>query len=361
VRPRIGRCYNQLGRHDEALTTLEPLTAPAFERGVALAELTDNAAAEREFRGLLLASPDHRPALRRLARILRREGRMEDLAALCEELHSIGVGNAMLLYVWGEALALTGRPDRARALLFNRPRVAELQLPLPDGFSDHATYNAALADELLSNPHGLGSFPEHEPSRGSRRLHALFAGERPQLLRSLLDALQRLAAEWLPARYREFDPWYDARPARARLTAWGLIQSGSNFEEWHLHPTAWLSGVYYIRVPHSVTAAGEGPGCIEFGPPATLQRALPDYMPNWRYAPREGSLLLAPSHYAHRTIPNGADGYRISFAFDVVPERAGDAEEDRLRPCDTRERVKRPCGARSRTSGRPHRDRPAGS
>ena len=33
----------------------------------------------------------------------------------------------------------------------------------------------------------------------------------------------------------------------------------------------------------------------------------------------EGQLLLAPSHYAHRTIPSKIDRHRISFAFDVVP------------------------------------------
>jgi hypothetical protein len=31
-------------------------------------------------------------------------------------------------------------------------------------------------------------------------------------------------------------------------------------------------------------------------------------------------LILAPSHYHHRTIPNGLDEYRVSFAFGVVPD-----------------------------------------
>jgi hypothetical protein len=75
-----------------------------------------------------------------------------------------------------------------------------------------------------------------------------------------------------------------------------------------------------VKVPGCVSAAGAGRGCIEFGPPTALARARPGYVPVHRHAPREGHLLLAPSHYAHRTIPTGVDDYRISLAFDVVPE-----------------------------------------
>ena len=80
-----------------------------------------------------------------------------------------------------------------------------------------------------------------------------------------------------------------------------------------------MSGVYYVQVPACVSAGGAGPGCIEFGPPTALARGEPGFVPVQRHEPREGRLLLAPSHYAHRTIPTGAAEHRISFAFDVVP------------------------------------------
>jgi hypothetical protein len=56
---------------------------------------------------------------------------------------------------------------------------------------------------------------------------------------------------------------------------------------------------------------------------------MPGFIPPLRHAPREGTFLLAPSHYAHRTIPTGADEYRISFAFDVVPGGSGEVEDGR--------------------------------
>jgi hypothetical protein len=99
-----------------------------------------------------------------------------------------------------------------------------------------------------------------------------------------------------------------------------LIQKGDAFEEWHLHRGGWLSGVYYVRVPSAVSEEGDGPGCIEFGPPVKLAEQFRTFAPRLRVAPREGMLLISPSHYLHRTIPTGAEEYRISFAFDVVPE-----------------------------------------
>lgn len=323
ARVRLARCFNMLGRHKEALNTLSGLDSPEYQRGEAFLGLGLETEAETEFRALLEVDPFHSHACRRMSKLLRRAGRIEALLRLCEQLHGRGALHAQLLYVWGTALALAGKLEEARSVLLDRARVAELALPVPEGFADIASFNRALTEEILTNPFRLSEFPaEEEANRGSSRVHALFSGERPELIRLLMDSIQDLVAHYAPPRAGDFDPWTDARPANAHLKAWGLIQRGSEYEEWHSHPGGWLSGVYYVRVPQSVSAEGEGRGCIEFGPPPPVARALPDFLPPLRHAPREGFLLLAPSHYAHRTIPSGADEYRISFAFDVVPEAA---------------------------------------
>jgi tetratricopeptide (TPR) repeat protein len=321
VRVRLARCLNALRQPDAAIEILSAIETPEFERAMAYAGLGLEAEAEREFRALLAADPRHMRALRHLGKMLRRQGRTEELLNLCEGVSARGVGHAQLLYTWGTALALAGRDEEASAILFDRDRVVEIALPVPGGFADITEFNAALAEEILTNPFRLSDFPpEDEANRGSSRVHALFAGRRPELVRALLDSLQKQVEAHAPARRGAFDPWADARPEAAHLKAWGLIQRGDDYEEWHSHPGGWLSGVYYVRVPSAVSAEGAGPGCIEFGPPTALQRALPSYVEPWRYVPRAGHLLLAPSHYAHRTIPTGTDEYRLSFAFDVVPD-----------------------------------------
>jgi len=106
-------------------------------------------------------------------------------------------------------------------------------------------------------------------------------------------------------------------PMAAHLHPWGLIQRGGAYEDWHTHRGGWLSGVYYLRIPEGLSVER---GCIEFGPPPSLGGRLDNVIVSRRYPPAEGMLILAPSHYHHRTIPSGLDEYRVSFAFDVVSD-----------------------------------------
>ena len=47
-----------------------------------------------------------------------------------------------------------------------------------------------------------------------------------------------------------------------------VLESGGQ-QSAHIHPQAWLSGVYYVKVPASVAAADAGQeGWIEFGRPS---------------------------------------------------------------------------------------------
>lgn len=326
LRSRLARCRNALGQHQEALAVgAEPGdTHSQYQRALALDSLSRGDEAERAFRAILDQNPHHRQSCRKLCRLLRRSGREEEMLAVCEGLAARGAAHAQLFYDWGIAAALTGDASRARALLLNPARIAEVSMPIPKGFADIAAFNAALADEILGNPHWISEFGHgEEANRGSVRVERLFAGKRPAMMRQLLASLQRIAEGYAAAPAGPFDPWLDARPQEAHLRAWGLIQRRAEHEEWHIHRGGWLSGVYYVRVPEGISSQGDGCGCIEFGPPRPLGRALPGLIPTRRFTPRAGKLILAPSHYSHRTIPSGVDDYRISFAFDVVPEAQG--------------------------------------
>jgi tetratricopeptide (TPR) repeat protein len=318
---RLPGCYNVLGLHDKALAALSAVPKPHRERGVAYEALGRLAEAEAEFRAVLELEPSDRVAGRKLCRMLRRSGRWAELLSTCEELHRRGVGHTQLLSDWGTALALAGDWERARAILFDERRVARLELPVPEGWSDISAFNRDLARELLANPHPVTEVPTAESAnRGSARIHSLLAGPRPNIIVALLRSLERLVAAYAPARYDGFDPWLDARPSSAHLQPWGLLQRDTDYEELHIHRDGWLSGVYYVQIPKEVTADGDGRGCIEFGPPRAVSEHDEGAIPARRFEPREGTLLLAPSHYPHRTIPTGVSEERISFAFDVVPD-----------------------------------------
>jgi tetratricopeptide (TPR) repeat protein len=320
IKGLLASCFNVGGDHQRALDILAEEGEAHQERGIALAGLGRSAEAQGEFQAVLEADPDNRQACRRLCKALRAAGRFRELLDTCEALAARGVCHTQLLYDWGIALALNGEDDRARAILFDPARVVRRNLPAPEGWAEPHSFNAAFADELLASPYWLTDFSTEEAAnRGSSRLHTLLAGRRPELVRALLARLQEAVDGLDIAPKAAFDPWAAARPHAARLQAWGLIQRGGDHEEWHLHRDGWVSGVYYVRVPTVVTAEGRGRGCIEFGPPGALAKLRPDFTGSLRIAPSEGMLLLAPSHYPHRTIPTGTDDHRISFAFDVAP------------------------------------------
>jgi uncharacterized protein (TIGR02466 family) len=114
-------------------------------------------------------------------------------------------------------------------------------------------------------------------------------------------------------------PGLGPAPAAWSLRAWGTVLSAGGRQLPHIHPTGWLSGVYYLEVP-VMRGEGRSPGWLELGaPPERFLVAVP---PRLRAVePRAGRLVTFPSYFHHRTLPFAGDGQRISIAFDVVPRR----------------------------------------
>ena len=319
---QFARCLNVLGRPADVLKVLSTgATDDAqwraeahFQRGIALLDLDRAAEAEAGFAAALAGNRNHRRACMKLCQVLRRGARISELLSLCEDLAAQGVCHAQLLLDWARALALSGDIGRARALLFDPARVSVTSLAMPDGFDE------VLSEDILTNRFPIRQFPSgEEANRGSVRVHHLMCGARPERVAALLAAIQAAVDAYvagLEAR-GDFDPWAEAAPASAHLHPWGLIQRGGDYEDWHTHRGGWLSGVYYLRIPKGLSVER---GCIEFGPPPSLAGRPDNVIVSRRYPPAESMLILAPSHYHHRTIPSGLDDYRVSFAFDVVPD-----------------------------------------
>ncbi len=119
-------------------------------------------------------------------------------------------------------------------------------------------------------------------------------------------------------------PFLAHPPKQLGITAWGVVLGAQGHQVPHIHPSAWLSGVYYVRVPELVNAPEQRPaGWIEFG-------RVPDHFhcqvqPELRLIqPKEGLMLLFPSYFYHRTIPFATEDTRISIAFDVSPRPGAD-------------------------------------
>ena len=187
----------------------------------------------------------------------------------------------------------------------------------PDG-SDIEALNAALVAHLLAHPTLMDSPASHATKDGRHSGELLIEPKGP------VAALEAMIHEAV-AGYGRDDPqtaghpFVAMRPERYQLSVWGVVLTGPGHQVPHIHPSAWLSGVYYPKVPKAVDYDGDGQaGWIEFGrPPAHVHcRKEPRTV---AYRPEEGLMLLFPSYLYHRTIPFTGDEERVSIAFDVRP------------------------------------------
>ena len=96
---------------------------------------------------------------------------------------------------------------------------------------------------------------------------------------------------------------------------WGNINPKGGFNFTHVHPSGWLSGVYYIQLP-------EANNEIVFQDPRParmmdFQRSSLIADEYFSHHPKVGELLLFPSWLPHFVSPNTSDQNRISISFNV--------------------------------------------
>ncbi|MDQ6942133.1 MAG: 2OG-Fe(II) oxygenase family protein [Candidatus Eremiobacteraeota bacterium] len=259
-------------------------------------------------------SPSDFKSLGMVVRLLLGRGEAERLWEMCANLRGSGVWNAYVPSAM--ALAATTPAQHAQvAALVDSPRwFAAAQL----GESG----DAALAAELLAHA-SLAPLPSTKATSGTgKRIDHLQVAAGPRARDLLEDIRAAVDAYALQRQSDTAHPAVEHRPASVALNAWALAVHDDGHEDWHMHPGGWISGVYYVAVPHVDAHDDEHRGAIEFGPfPFGTERSAPSW-PRTFVTPRAGMLLLFPSFYGHRTWPTRVAEPRIVVAFDVVPATA---------------------------------------
>ena len=103
-------------------------------------------------------------------------------------------------------------------------------------------------------------------------------------------------------------------PTEKHLRAWYVSLRKQGFQEPHIHPDGWLSGVIYLKVVHPLA---KEEGAIEFslnGPNYSDKNS-----PSLLHQPSVGDIILFPSSLHHRTFPFTTDTDRIIVSFDLKP------------------------------------------
>lgn len=263
------------------------------------------------------AAPQHR-----LAEAMLIAGRPEQALAIAEKAEVLDPGHPSGVSIRIAALQALDRGEEAARLLGLDTLIYSADLDCPPGYKDLADFNRALAEHVLKHP-TLAYEPEGHATRGGRHTKDLLVDEKgpvaaleAAVIRAVDGYLERLSP--VPDH-----PFPGPVPRRHRLTMWAVVMDTEGHQLPHIHPSAWLSGVYYVQLPDTLGAGEEdAAGWIEFGlAPDELRWS--SNMPVQLAKPAEGRMYLFPSYLYHRTIPFAGDHRRISIAFDILRRPAG--------------------------------------
>ncbi|UCC14125.1 MAG: tetratricopeptide repeat protein [Gammaproteobacteria bacterium] len=212
----------------------------------------------------------------------------------------------------------------SRDVILDYERLVSLRpIDTPDRYGSVEAFNQELKKLVLSH-----RSLEYEPHSHTTRLgqqtgNLLDAGE------PVFDLLGSIIRDRIRSYLNEYESesgatWQRPVPDHWRLDMWATVLHQGGHQIPHIHPSGWLSGVYYVACPFEQADPGMR-GWLEFGePPANFPFKEP--ASKMILEPSEGLLVLFPSYFYHRTIPFDDDRPRISIAFDMAPARAAFSE-----------------------------------
>ncbi|NKB16488.1 MAG: hypothetical protein HC774_05835 [Sphingomonadales bacterium] len=264
-------------------------------------------------------NPDNSDALRLIGGHWLATHQPEQTLALCDEVAAKGTAHSQLLGIHTQALAQRGDIDAARELAGLEHWLFQSFPPAPNGWADLPSFHAALRHELLE------CSALRNGRHGTASIASLRIDEPATATTPAMRALQQLIIDHVRAVVDELPstahPWLRMRPQRAHLQMWCVITGAEGYERWHMHPTGWVSGGYYVAVPAAVQHGNGTAGCLEFGlPHRPIGHEAAAAFGSRLVRPSAGLLNLFPSHAYHRTHPHGADDQRICVAYDVIPD-----------------------------------------
>ena len=96
---------------------------------------------------------------------------------------------------------------------------------------------------------------------------------------------------------------------------WGNVTPKGGYNFIHVHPSAWMSAVYYIQIPND-----DSPLIFQDPRPARMMDYQRTVLINDEYYEHQckvGELILFPAWLPHYVNPNTSDELRISMSFNI--------------------------------------------
>lgn len=189
-------------------------------------------------------------------------------------------------------------------------------LEAPPGYSTIEAFNDAIVQHVIN--HSAIRFDGlNHTCLGGTTSNEVFVdplGPIEQLKKAILAAVNTYRKS-LPTNHDHL--WLSHLPDQDQLnlSGWVTRLKTQGYQQGHIHPTAWISGVYYLSLPPIDPQQPEAGG-IEFGRSPSYYPEGGDQGDKKLIRPTAGTLVLFPSYFYHRTIPFDADEQRVTLAFD---------------------------------------------
>ena len=180
---------------------------------------------------------------------------------------------------------------------------------------DSDKFVGELIDELSNiksvwEPHQKTTFKGFQTS-SDINLFATPAEKITQLKSIIVDELDAYYSKFRDESCSFIEKW----PSAKNLWGWHVVLKQQGYQDSHIHPGGWLSGVIYLKV---VPSLGKDEGAIQFSLDGENYSDVTS--PKLRYQPESGDMVFFPSSLHHRTIPFETDADRIIISFDLMPE-----------------------------------------
>jgi len=184
--------------------------------------------------------------------------------------------------------------------------------------SSHLKNSDKFTDDLIDQIKHINA--SWEPSnkttiKGFQSTKNLFVdpkGKIKDLQKIIIDELQKYNLKFKDKSCLFINEW----PLKKNLFGWHVILQQQGYQDPHIHPAGWLSGVIYLKV---VPSLEKNEGAIEFS--LNAQNYSDVKSPKFIHQPKKGDIVFFPSSLHHRTIPFTTNTDRIIISFDLLPDR----------------------------------------
>ncbi len=304
VQPTSGRALYSLGNVLQSADRIDDAVA-AYQRALTI----EPALADQVFG---VGKPRHVHAL--LCR-----GDARGALDACESFLVAHPGDTCALAHQALVLAEIGEIERTASLCDFDRFIRPVHKRPPKAYRDIQVFNEALERHIRGHPSLIGAPASFSVEGGQTTGELLVKPLGP--MAPFKTILRQAVADYIAALPDDpSHPFIARAPQRWRATVWAIIIGPGGHQVPHIHPSGWLSAVYYVRLPSSISPPGaDDHGWIEFGRPYQ-DIPLTVEAPTRQFRPEEGLMLLFPSYLYHGTLPYPGEEDRISISFDVLPE-----------------------------------------